>query len=338
MLSRMISSGSQDMLTRLVIAGLVFLSLAFASEAATNVGQEVATFSIVAFDSATGEVGVAVASKFLAVGSVVPWARAGVGAIATQAYANTNYGPEGLRLLSKGLHPREVIDSLTAGDPERQRRQVGIVDAKGNAATYTGDQCIAWAGGKAGRNFACQGNILVDEKTIDAMANAFIKSQGELSVRLLAALKAGERAGGDSRGKQSAALLVVKEKGGYLGLNDRYIDLRVDDHPEPIDELMRLLSIQRSYSALFAAARLRQSGDLAGAISQAKKAVEINPDLAEAVYDLACYYSIAGMKQEAFEALRKAIELAPGFKQMAKDDPDFEPIKGDLGFRALVGD
>lgn len=338
MRSKVISTRRGWMVARLVMAFLILVSLALPSAALANLRQEVATFSIVAFDSATGELGVAVASKFLAVGSVVPWARAGVGAIATQAYANTNYGPEGLRLLSKGLHPSEVIDSLTAGDPERQRRQVGIVDAKGNSATYTGDQCIAWAGGRAGSNFACQGNILVDEQTIDAMANTFIKSEGELSVRLVEALKAGERAGGDSRGKQSAALLVVKEKGGYLGLNDRYIDLRVDDHPEPIDELMRLLNIQRCYSALFAAARLRQSGDLVGAISQAKKAVEINPGLAEAVYDLACYYSIAGMKDEAIGTLRKAIGLAPGFKQMAKDDPDFEGIRDDLGFREVVGE
>ncbi len=322
---------------KISLALVSILVLIASTRAAAKSQTEVATFSIVAFDSATGELGVAVASKFLAVGSVVPWAKAGVGAIATQAYANTNYGPEGLRLLAKGLSATEVIDSLISVDPDRDRRQVGIVDSKGNVATYTGSKCIAWAGGKTGKNFACQGNILVDRNTIDAMADAFLRSKSELSVRLLEALKAGEIAGGDSRGKQSAALLVVKEKGGYLGLNDRYIDLRVDDHPEPIDELMRLLSIQRSYSVLFNAARLRESGDLSAALEEAKRAVEINPDLPEAVYDLACYYSLCGMKHEAMEALKKAIRLAPRFKQMAKDDPDFENIKEDAAFRSIVG-
>lgn len=326
------------MLARLLLpASLPVLILLLFAQGSTCAQPEVATFSIVGFDSTTGEIGVAVASKFLAVGSVVPWAKAGVGAIATQAYANTDYGPEGLRLLAMGLHPKQVIDSLTSSDPDRERRQVGVVDAKGNAATYTGNQCIAWAGGIAGRNFACQGNILVDQRTVDAMANAFINSSGELSVRLLEALKAGERAGGDSRGKQSAALLVVKQKGGYLGFNDRYIDLRVDDHPEPIDELIRLLSIQRSYSALFNAARLRESGNLSGALSEAKRAAEINPNLPEAIYDLACYYSLAGMKDQAIETLRRAIDLAPSFKQMAKEDSDFKAIKEDADFRSIVG-
>ncbi len=303
---------------------------------ATSRAREVATFSIVGFDPATGELGVAVASKFLAVGAVVPWARAGVGAIATQAYANTTYGPEGLRLLETGLSAHEVIDSLTARDADRERRQVGIVDAHGNSATFTGKECIAWAGGRAGKHYACQGNILVSEATVNAMAETFEDTEGELAIRLLKALKAGEEAGGDSRGKQSAALLVVKEGGGYLGLNDRYIDLRVDDNPEPIDELGRLLNIQLSYSALFKASSLREKGDLQGALDQAKKAVEINPDLPEALYDLACYYSLSGQKQEALRALKRAIELAPRFKQMAKEDPDLEPLKENVEFKGII--
>ena len=300
--------------------------------------ETVATFSIVGFDPDTGELGVAVASKFLAVGSVVPWAKAGVGAIATQAYANTTYGPEGLRLLASGLSAHEVIDSLTSMDPDREKRQVGIVDAHGNSATFTGKECIPWAGGKVGKHYACQGNILVSKATIEAMAETFENSEGELAERLLKALKAGEEAGGDSRGKQSAAILVVKEKGGYLGLNDRYIDLRVDDHPDPIDELMRLLSIQRSYSALFKASALREQGDLEGALGEARRAVEINPELPEALYDLACYYCLTGQKEQALETLRRAIDLAPRFKQMAKEDPDLECLRADESFEDLMGE
>lgn len=301
-----------------------------------STGEEVATFSIVGFDPATGELGVAVASKFLAVGAVVPWAKAGVGAIATQAYANTTYGPEGLRLLASGLSAHEVIDSLTTRDPDRERRQVGIVDAQGNSATFTGKECIAWAGGRVGKHYACQGNILVSKATVDAMAQTFENTQGELAFRLLKALKAGEEAGGDSRGKQSAALLVVKEGGGYLGLNDRYIDLRVDDDPEPIDELERLLKIQLSYSALFKASSLREKGDLKGALDEARRAVKMNPNLPEALYDLACYYSLNGQKQEALKTLRQAVELAPRFKKMAREDPDLEILRDEEEFIRIV--
>ncbi|WP_205665745.1 DUF1028 domain-containing protein [Anoxybacter fermentans] len=203
----------------------------------------VATFSIVGFDPETGELGIAVQSKFLAVGAVVPWARAGVGAIATQSWANTTYGPEGLRLLEEGYSVEEVLEKLTSADENKNLRQVGIVDAKGNSATFTGEDCFEWAGGIAGPNFAAQGNILVSEETVKAMADTFVNVKGPLADRLVEALAAGQAAGGDSRGRQSAALLVVKEKGGYSGFNDRYIDLRVDDHPTPIKELKRLLNL-----------------------------------------------------------------------------------------------
>ncbi len=212
--------------------------------------QIVATFSIVAFDPNTGELGIAVESKFLGVGAVVPWAKAGVGAVATQAYANTTYGPKGLELLEQGLSPQEVVDKLTAEDPEAQRRQVGIVDAQGRSATFTGAECFAWAGGRAGQNYACQGNILVSQPTVDAMASSFEENVSlPLPERLVAALQAGQAAGGDSRGEQSAALLVVKDKGGYSGFNDRYIHLHVEDHPKPIDELERVLALHRVYFA-----------------------------------------------------------------------------------------
>jgi len=209
--------------------------------------KPLATFSIIAYDPANGDLGVAVQSKFLAVGAVVPWARAGAGAVATQAWANTTYGPEGLRLMAKGLSAQEALEKLIEADKDRARRQVGMVDAHGNAAAYTGEGCFEWAGHIVGEGFACQGNILVSEETVQAMARTFEESEGELADRLVAALEAGQEAGGDSRGRQSAALLVVREEGGYGGLNDRWIDLRVDDHPTPIQELKRLLELHKLY-------------------------------------------------------------------------------------------
>ena len=205
--------------------------------------RPVNTFSIVGFDPATGDLGIAVQSKFLAVGSVVPWAKAGIGAIATQSWANTSYGPRGLDLLAAGKSPEEALAALTGADDRPQQRQAGIVDAHGRSATYTGAECNSWAGGIAGPSFAAQGNILVGEATITALAETFQQSTGHLWHRLVAALAAAQRAGGDSRGQQSAALLVVRENGGYGGFNDRLLDLRVDDHPHPIDELARILGI-----------------------------------------------------------------------------------------------
>jgi uncharacterized Ntn-hydrolase superfamily protein len=205
------------------------------------------TFSIVAYDPEKEEWGIAVQSKFLAVGSAVPWARAGVGAVATQSWANTSYGPRGLAMMEEGVTAEEVIAWLTEEDKDRALRQVGVVDAKGGTAAFTGDECYDWAGHIVGQHYACQGNILVSEDTVKAMAQAFENTEGALVDRLLAALQAGQKAGGDRRGQQSAALLVVREAGGYGGFNDRYVDLRVDDHPAPIDELGNLLKLHRLY-------------------------------------------------------------------------------------------
>ena len=207
----------------------------------------VATFSIAAFDPETDSMGVAVQSKFLAVGSVVPWARAGVGAVATQAMANFNYGPRGLGLMAEGRTAEETVESLTNADEGRDHRQLGVVDARGRAASYTGSGCFDWAGGVTGEHYAAQGNILVGPETVDAMARAYEGTDGDLAARLLAALGAGQEAGGDSRGEQSAALLVVREGGGYGGDNDRVIDLRVDDHPHPIEELIRIRDLHTLY-------------------------------------------------------------------------------------------
>jgi uncharacterized Ntn-hydrolase superfamily protein len=201
------------------------------------------TFSIVGFDPGNGDLGVAVASKFPCVGAVVPWARAGVGAVATQAWANTDLGPDGLRLMAGGMPASSALDAVLEGDDGRDERQAGFVDANGGAATFTGSGCVDWAGGVSGEHFAAQGNILAGEDVVIAMADAFVGTEGDLSDKLLAAVRAGDAAGGDRRGKQSAALLVVRAGGGYEGRNDRYIDLRVDDHPDAPTELARLFTV-----------------------------------------------------------------------------------------------
>ena len=209
--------------------------------------KTVATFSIVAFDPQTEVLGVAVQSKFLAAGALVPHARAGVGAVATQALANVAHGPRGLGLMARGKTAGEAIELLTEEDEHRGQRQVGIVDARGHAAAFTGEDCHDWAGSLTGEHYAVQGNILAGPQVVEAMAGAYEASGDDLAGRLLAALEAGQAAGGDPRGKQSAALLVVREGGGYGGNNDRMVDLRVDDHPEPIRELARIRDLHTLY-------------------------------------------------------------------------------------------
>lgn len=202
------------------------------------------TFSIVAWDQEEREWGVAVASKFLAAGSVVSWARAGVGAIATQAYANVTYGPRGLDLLAAETADK-VVAELTGSDPESAQRQLGVVDRNGQAAAFTGAECFDWAGSKIGDGYTCQGNILTGPEVVENMAAAFESTSGDLAARLLMAMSAGDTVGGDRRGKQSAAMLITREGGGYLGGTDVALDLRVDDHPEPVAELGRIIEVHR---------------------------------------------------------------------------------------------
>ncbi len=201
----------------------------------------VATFSIVGYDAETGALGIAVQSKFFAVGSVVPWAEAGLGAIATQSWANTTYGPNGLKHLKSGLSAEQALERLIRDDTGQATRQVGIVDAKGNAANYTGHECNQWAGAVSGEHYTAQGNILATENVVKAIGRTFEETEAELADKLIAA----QKAGGDTRGQQSAALLVVQEHSGYGHFNDRYIDLRVDDAQKPIEELQRLLEIHK---------------------------------------------------------------------------------------------
>ena len=221
------------------------------------------TYSIVAYDSVTGDLGIAVQSKFPNVGGLVPWAKAGVGAVATQALSNTDYGEKGLELLARGATAPEAMRIIMRTDPQPSQRQVGMVDARGNAASWTGDSTFDWAGGRTGgrsdgqtggkgqlitgRDYAAQANIMVSDATVRNMAETFERSRGSLADRLLAALVAGQAGGGDKRGMQSAALLVVRAKGGYLGGTDRYIDIRVYDAPDPIKELQRLYALHKLY-------------------------------------------------------------------------------------------
>jgi uncharacterized Ntn-hydrolase superfamily protein len=229
---------------RLIIAALIILGITL------NVQSEkprkvVSTFSIVAYDPETGDLGVAVQSKFPNVRPVVPWARAGVGAVATQSFANTSYGPRGLAMLESGATPQQALEILTGSDAERESRQVGIVDFNGRSASFTGKQCFDWAGGITGENFAAQGNILAGPQVVEGLARAFRETKGSLAERLIAALEAGQAAGGDRRGMQSAALLVVRKGGGYGGFDDRFIDISVYDNPQPITELRRLYNLHK---------------------------------------------------------------------------------------------
>jgi uncharacterized Ntn-hydrolase superfamily protein len=218
------------------------------------------TYSIVAYDSVTGDLGIAVQSKFPNVGGLVPWAKAGVGAVATQALSNTDYGEKGLELLARGATAPEAMRIIMRTDPQPSQRQVGMVDARGNSASWTGDSTFDWAGGRTGggqaggkgqlitgHGYAAQANIMVSDATVRNMAETFERSRGSLADRLLAALVAGQAGGGDKRGMQSAALLVVRAKGGYLGGTDRYIDIRVYDAPDPIKELQRLYALHKLY-------------------------------------------------------------------------------------------
>src|SRR5579864_8901015 len=225
-----------------LLCGILFLTTAFAAE-------NVSTFSIVAYDAAAGDWGVAVASRYFSVGSVVPWAEAGVGAVATQANVNVGYGPRAIELLKQGLTARQVLDKLLAEDTfeGKDGRQVAIIDSKGNIATFTGPNAPTWAGDRQGKNWSAQGNILTGPQVPESMGRAFEATQGELAEKMWAALKAGDDAGGDKRGKQSASMIVVRKGGGRNINNDRYLYINVDDNPAPVPELRRLLDMNLGY-------------------------------------------------------------------------------------------
>lgn len=287
------------------------------------------TFSIVAADLEAGEVGCAVQSRYFSVGSVVPWVRAGVGACASQASAVAVYGARALDELAAGAAPEQALEGVLAGDDERETRQLGIVTADGRAAAFTGAECLDWAGHRVGAGFAAQGNILAGEAVVDEMARAFEETVGPLVDRLVAALEAGQAAGGDKRGQQSAA--VVVERAGAAAESregiDRVCDLRVEDHEEPIAELRRLVGIWQSWEASRRAYWLHGAGRHAEAVATMRAVLARDPDDALVLYNLACFESLAGERAEALTHLRRAVELDASYRELATSDPDFDPVR-----------
>jgi uncharacterized Ntn-hydrolase superfamily protein len=300
--------------------------------------DDVNTFSIVAFDPATREWGVTVASRYFSVGSVVPWAEAEVGAVATQANVNVGYGPRGLELLRQGLSAKAVLEKLLAEDtfPGKDGRQVAIIDKNGTIAAYTGPNAPNWAGDRQGKTWSAQGNILVGAKVPEAMGKAFEETKGDLAERLFAALKAGDDAGGDSRGKQSASMLVVKKGGGRNINNDRLIYINVDDSPAPIPELRRLLDMNMVQLYQGRLGGLVTSGDYKGAQEVAGKLVRYSTNAAQAHMSYGMLSYLAGDKDTAAAELKQARDLNPNLRtQMenaAKNRPQYAAILKDDEF------
>ena len=291
------------------------------------------TFSIVAIDPTAGEVGCAVQSKYFSVGSVVPWARAGVGAVATQAAGVAVYGRRALDTLAGGGSPEEAIEHVLAGDDGRETRQLGVVAADGRAAAFTGADCLDWAGHRVGDGYAVQGNILAGEAVVADMARAFEQTRGSLVERLVSALEAGQAAGGDRRGQQSAAVVVERlhAAGESREGIDRVCDLRVEDHPGPIAELRRLAGIWAIWDAQRRAHAAYERGDAAAAADVMAAAVDgAAEEDAAGLYNLACYESLAGRRDAAVEHLRRSLELDPSFRELAAADADLDSIRDAL--------
>jgi uncharacterized Ntn-hydrolase superfamily protein len=297
------------------------------------------TFSIVAADPETGEVGCAVQSRYFAVGAVVPWATAGVGAVATQAAGVAVYGRRVLDLLAEGLVPAEALERALADDDARETRQLGVVTADGRAAAFTGSECNEWAGHETGPGYAAQGNILAGPDVTAEMARAFRDTGGTLAERLVASLEAGQAAGGDRRGQQSAAVVVERTGARHEGREgvDRVADLRVDDHEQPIAELRRLLDIHLRWDVLRRASGLHRPDGYEEGVRILTAGLERFGDDATILYDLACYESLAGRRDAAVTHLRRSLELEPGYREMAAGDADFAALADDDEFRELTG-
>jgi uncharacterized Ntn-hydrolase superfamily protein len=303
-----------------------------------------ATFSIVAIDPVTGDLGIAVASRYFAVGAVVPWADAGVGAVATQAGVNVGYGPRALELLRQGLTAQQVMDKLFAEDtfPGKDGRQIAIIDAKGNIAVVTGDAANAWRGHVKGKTWSAQGNILVGPHVVEAMGRAFDATNDELAEKLFAALKAGDDAGGDSRGRQSASILVVRKAGGRNTNNDRYVFVNVDDHQDPMSELRRLMNLQMTINHGGAVNRALTANDFAKALLSAEKLAGYSP-LDPATHVRAGFIAyLAGQRDRATAAFTRAkqLTLPAQFKTMwegqSSRTPAFARVLEDKAFVAGI--
>lgn len=288
----------------------------------SELNSAVTTFSIVAFDPSTKDLGVAVHSRYFSVGSVVPWAEARIGAIATQSFVNVSYGPRGLQMLRKGLAANEVVEKLTDQDEARDYRQVGLIDSEGDVAVFTGKKCLKWAGSKIGEDYVALGNILASEEVVNNMGERFEFTKDDLAGKLVAALEGGEEAGGDTRGRQSASLLVVRKEGGRGGYGDRYIDLRVEDHPNPIEELERLLALSRIYYLIDESEERFAKGDFNNALVTIKKAISLNPKIDDSHVDLALIHLKLKNKEEAVNAFEQALRINPKLKRLIKQLPD----------------
>jgi uncharacterized Ntn-hydrolase superfamily protein len=313
-------------------------SLRLAAATAEPPMTNVSTFSIVAIDPATGEMGVAVASRYFSVGSVVPWGMAGVGAVATQANVNVGYGQQALDLLRKGLSASQVKDELLNHDtfPGKDGRQFAIVDAKGNIAAYTGPNAPHWAGDRQGKTWSAQGNILVGPQVPKAMGEAYEATHGEFAERLYAALKAGDAAGGDARGKQSASMLIVQKGGGRNTNNDRPVYINVDDSPAPFEELRRLLNLNLAYLYEDRTGKALEQGNVDRAKELATNALHYAPDKPDLLILLGMVDYVSGDKQAAMAEMQKAKAIDPKFREevesLANFIPRFKPILSDGDF------
>jgi uncharacterized Ntn-hydrolase superfamily protein len=298
--------------------------------AAAETLPTVSTFSIVAIDPQTGEMGVAVASRYFSVGSVVPWAMADVGAVATQANVNVGYGQQAIDLLRQGLTAPEVLKKILADDKfeGKDGRQVAIVDAKGNVAAYTGPNAPKWAGDRQGKMWSAQGHILVGAQVPEAMGKAFDSTQGELAEKLFAALKAGDAVGGDARGRQSASMLVVKKLGGRNINNDRYIYINVDDNPDPFTELRRLLDLNLAYNYGDLTFKSLDAGNMQKARAASQKAVQYAPNSFGSHMRLAFLDYLVGDKAASLDEFAKAKAISPNdFDKQWKEEVDFDRFK-----------
>jgi uncharacterized Ntn-hydrolase superfamily protein len=293
-----------------------------------------ATFSIVAADVEAREVGCAVQSRYFSVGSVVPWAKAGIGAVATQAAGVAAYGPKVLSLLEEGLDSETVLERALADDAGRETRQLGVVAADGRAAAYTGSECLAWAGHRVGEGYAVQGNILAGEAVVADMEQVFLETAGSLGERLVSALEAAQAAGGDARGQQSSALVVERVGGAAESREgiDRVCELRVEDHPQPIVELRRLLGIHLVWDALRRATSFHEPGRYAEGAAFLRAALDTHGDDPVLLYDLACFESLAGNREEAISNLLRAVETDDRYRGYAATDKDLEAIRDDPRF------
>ncbi|HVN74815.1 MAG TPA: DUF1028 domain-containing protein [Thermoanaerobaculaceae bacterium] len=322
------------MTPRSAVIALAAVAAASLAGAALGAPPRPATFSIVATDREAGEVGVAVASRFFAVGAVVPYARAGVGGVAAQANANTTWGPRGLDMLAEGATPAEALRVLIRTDDGNDARQAGIVSAAGDSVTFTGPGCTSWAGGRSGPGYAVQGNILTGEKVVAAMEAAFLAStRRPLAERLFAALKAGDAEGGDSRGRQSAAIVVCRAHAGFNGFSDRAVDVRVDDSPDPFREIARLLAmalVNDDWNRGWTAFTQKRFAEALAAQERAAARAESQPAmLPEVLYDLAVIRLANGDRPGAESALARAVGLNPKLAAQARADKDLAGLRTD---------